>query len=964
MEGNQDSRFTGPNVVSITAELKDDMFFKLIDDFLGSQTGEGLELDEKPCKNRFLVQVGLMRETSEIPWTNLIKWLKKIFPVFQSADFRCLIERNITTALSLTGEARESFLDSDVNFEFVGPICDSIGIGRTDLLEMSDFSDRAGLTDVTNGLILELTEFVSREKIDPVVLVSWLRNFDPQFCRDGKTQKANKLLQSKLKKFRIHYRNYQRSRFRNSGMMDEFLQSPFDLSPSLTDAEIRRSSLKRHLKRKCLLSRYSHKKAVKAIKAESVPFDVSDQGITGFLQLQVKTEPSDILEPCQTPSLLIVKEEHDPLSIESQQPQIQASADLTEVLKVDTGDCLTLLDVSVLSLQKLSSMYGGKSDECKMVSLDLLKNQYFLVLREDAYMKALDEKVTSLMNAHSLVAPLNFLHHNTHFLLDLSDAVEQQMMAFEREIVYTTGEKLGRDKSPKFHGFVNFNESAVTRYIRMACEILCPRKETTNNYRRHWLAFCIERHNPSKLPVNQSNRYINFYEAAAGLVHHYNDAALFFSDLQMMRDEPNIILDSVNDDATDEALQALVSVLAVFYCKILGPYWQLLKSSAQYSHYSRYVLFLYQRVLQWSKDASPLLLPDTAANVFLQVPLQQKTFEGVFAFCSLNAENQYGVLIKACLEKVMKVTAAVIEENLKDFLPGGMYCEEPSLEVAKELAIYSFSFLMNEYPFGHTYPFKKKRPDLSSMPTQNSSSDLAKKSPTALQKGLSSHVYKSSEVLEETISLGPSIMLAQKMSHPTSKIKVKKHKKPAPLEMRGNSPNMDDMLDVTSRSSILATVAKNGGPCTTKQDVDRLLAKLEGTSHAQKREAIRCELSYQKWVLGSKNKHLNHLGFSLTDMVSKLKVVLPTEECSTSPNTKPKSPLKVLVSNVESSTELENQNSLVETISSSLEQKETCSKQLSGHYQANKGIDLENRNKGEVIFQSYREKFDQFPSLS
>ncbi len=105
-----------------------------------------------------------MREEQDISWVDLIQWLQKIAPMFQSADFRSLIERNTTTALSLTGDARQKFLESDVNFEFVGPICDSIRIGRRDLLEMSDFSDRAKLTALTNGLILELTHFIFHER--------------------------------------------------------------------------------------------------------------------------------------------------------------------------------------------------------------------------------------------------------------------------------------------------------------------------------------------------------------------------------------------------------------------------------------------------------------------------------------------------------------------------------------------------------------------------------------------------------------------------------------------------------------------------------------------------------------------------------------------------------------------------------------------------------------------------------
>ncbi|XP_076865939.1 uncharacterized protein LOC143517377 [Brachyhypopomus gauderio] len=862
MEDQQDSSFSGPSAMSVAAELKDDLYFKLVDDFLGPQTGDLLDLYEKPCTNRLLVQVGLMREENDISWVNVVKWLQKIFPMFQSADFHCLIERNTETAMSLTGDARQSFLDSDVNFEFVGPICDSIGIGRTDLLEMSDFSDRAKLTDVTNGLMLELTNFIAREKIDPIVLVSWLRNFDPMFCSDGKIQRANKLLQTSLKRFRIQYRNNQRSRNRKSGMFDEFLQSPFDLTPDLEDAEFRRVAvIKKHLKKKRLkLVQKKDNFQTIVIKHENHPFDISDT------------------QDEQTANVVTVKEEQDIQSIRSGSLHAEA-LDSEESHRTDTGDCLTLLDISVLSLQKLMDLYGEKNECAKLVTMDLLKNQFSIMLREDPKMKSLSDMVMSHVstedNPQTAVPPLHFLHCNTYFLLDLINAVEKQVMSFEKEIVTTTGDKLGRDNSPKFQNFLNFDESAVTRYIRMVCEILCPRGETNNNYRRHWLAFCIERKNPSKLPVNLSNRFINYFEAAAALVHHYREVALFVSDLQLLNDESNIVLDSVSDDASDEAIQTLVCVVAIVYCKILGPFWQLLKSDAQYVLFSKYVFCLYDKLLQWSEDTSVLLEPEDVANVFLQVPMQEKHFPGVFAFCHANSDNQYGTLMKACLQRMMKVLAAVMEENLKDFLPGGRYCKEPSVELAEQLASCTFSQLMGEYPFGHAYPYSKNRPDKAHVQGDDRVSEEPDTVPTPPPKKAKSLEAPAGPTLKRK-ALKPYAMFERANLRPLDRTKKKKQRL---IEQRQRQEQVYKRM-------VYAAVAKNGGPCKCVQDVDRLLMRMDGARQSQKREAIRCELNYQKFIVGSRDPQLNHIGFSLKRMITKLKNVLSCEK-TTSLITKP-----------------------------------------------------------------------------
>ncbi|XP_028820558.1 uncharacterized protein LOC114770655 isoform X2 [Denticeps clupeoides] len=896
MDKELNSGLGGHKILGISNELRDETFDKLVVDFLGSQTGEGLHLDEKPCKNRLLVQVGLLQEDKNAPWGDVIKWLQKIFPMFQSAAFQCLIERSVDAALSLTGGAREAFLDSDVNFEFVGPICDSIGIGRIDLLQMSAFSDRVACTEVTNGLVLELYDFIMREKVEPIVLVSWLQNFHPQFCSDGRIMKANRLLKPRLKKLLSHYRTYQRSRYRRNGLIEQFLQSHFDLSFGIA---VKRSNLRGSNKRMCLLSEYGGRKPVGKVLKQDTDDSITSQSDSEYESIhpaaeRVTFKGEDVLQDG------MVEEECDPQWNEPSKMPNQS-------FDAANREWLTLLDVSILSVRKLSTVQGGKAEVSKHVSLELLKNQYTSVLMGDGAMKKMNDLLNALIEAHSLILPLDFLHYNTHFLLDISDAIEHQMMSFEREIVNATGAKLGRDNNPAFHSLVNFAESATCRYIQMASEILSPHASAKKNCRRHWLAFCVERNNPSKLPASVSERFSYYFEAAAALLHHRADVVLFFSDLQLLNDDPNIVLESVNDDAVDETIQALVCVLAVVYCKVLGPYWQLLTSRGQYVQYSRYMYCLYRKLLQWSNDASPLMLPEPEKNVFLQVPLQETTFDGVFSYCGLNAENQYGVLIKTCLQKIMKVLAAVMEENLKSFLPGGTYFEEPSSEVTSLLQNYTFSDLMGEYPFGHDLLYQGQR-----------------------QAGQVNRVSASHT------STGPKDKAQQEPCSLPSTISEEK-------DQVSSEENVDKtMQESTTNDSTVVTVDTNQGPCKSKQDVDRLLAQLEGASHARKREAIRGEIAHQKGILDSSNRSLNQIGFSLADMVAKLKSVLPNEEghseaSDTQATAGYKCPVALLTSDAEGQVDAEEQGS-------ASDRKWT--------------INLE--RQGPVIYTSYRENMGEF----
>ncbi|XP_051527834.1 uncharacterized protein LOC127425673 isoform X1 [Myxocyprinus asiaticus] len=727
MEDLQDFASSCLSAKTIAAELKDDFYSKVIDDFLGDHNGSLLELNEKPWKNRMLVQIGLMREELHISWVNLIKWFQKITPKYQSADFRGLIERNSKTALSLNGDARENFLESNVNFEFVGPLCDSIGIGRKDLLKKSDFSDHAKLAGLSNGLVLELVNFIAREKLDPVVLVSWIRNFEPLFCRDGKIRRAYRLLRTNLKKFKIQFHKNQRSRKKSRG----FLQSPFDLSPDVVadDTGNRRVKMIKAHAKKCRIAMHKQTDATAVIKKEDDPVDISQTDcVDETVEQQSHSEP----DHNQTPHGVSAEAEH---GSQSHQTQTQSKDEEKEDPRTDTGDCVTLLDISVLSLQKLADMYGGKNDTAKAVSMDLLQNHFSAMLKEDADLRSLNDKVIACASSKGgtplLVPPFNFLHYVCQFLYDLIDVIEQQMMSFEKDFMNTTGVKLGRDKHPRFKSFLNFDESAVTRYIHMASKLLCPIEESTPNYRRHWLAFCIERNNPSKLPITRSNRLINYFEAAAGLVHHFEDIVLFVSKLLLLNDVSDIVLESVNADASDEAMQALVCVLAIVYLKVLGPFWQLLKSDREYHLFSRYIFCLYEKLLEWSQDASCLLQPEAHVNVFLQLPMQERNFKGVFKYCHLNAERQNGTLVRACLQKMMKALAAVLEDNLKDFLPGGKLCKELSVDITVQMANCTFSQLMGEYAFGHAYPYEKNRPDKTLGQTESSVSKEAERAPAS-----------------------------------------------------------------------------------------------------------------------------------------------------------------------------------------------------------------------------------------
>uniref|UniRef100_A0A665TF53 Uncharacterized LOC115051483 n=2 Tax=Echeneis naucrates TaxID=173247 RepID=A0A665TF53_ECHNA len=814
------------------ANLRDEYYWKLVADFIGPQSGEGLGLDEAPCKSRLLIQVGLLREDNNFPWIAIIDWLKRIFPRFQSADFRCLIERGIATTLSLGSEARLIFLESAVNFNFVGPICDSIGVERAHLLEMRDFSERAQSIEVTNGLILELSNFVAREKLAPVVIVSWLRNFNPEFCKTGDIKKAYRVIKAKIKKLKLYCRNYETRRHRRTPAMEAMLQSPFEL--------VAKRAPKFVMKKRMRRDDSSYYEKVK-IKDEYESYEIMQgEGPEMNKGIIKKT----ILREC--------------VSLRDESGDNMDSMESSSGEEVsDKAEPLTLLDIAMLSFQKLSGVHGGKNAAYKQISFDLLKEQYILTCKEHPAMVEFEKKIYSLSEKISLAPPVVFLNYNANFLVGVHNAIEQHIVSFENDIIESRGEKLGRDKLPKFKKFVNLSESATSRYIHMAWGILSAQNPNMQNYKKHWVAFCEEKRNPSTLKVIQSNPLNNYFEAAAGLIHHHGEIALFISDLQSLNNDecPNVILESIAADANDSVIQSLVCVMAIIYCKVLGPYLRLLKGEGEYSFFGRHLLCLYQKFLDWSKHPSTLLEPEEDTNVFEQFPLEEKTFNGVFHYCGQWHTNRD--LIRACLKQTIKVIATVTDEHLKDFLPGGKFSQVPSPDVSSQLASCTFSVLMAEYPFENSYSDEKKTPEKSSSHT-NLSSDSSE------EDGDDSGSFEDGS---DQSSGFPAKRYGRNDDHSPKQKKVCKERA-VRVEKEEVQENMD-------RDYIIATVRTNGGPCKTQQDVDKMMLRFDGKSRAEKREAVRCEILYHKMILNNKDPHLDCIFRNSTQMVMKLKLALP-----------------------------------------------------------------------------------------
>ena len=102
---------------------------------------------------------------------------------------------------------------------------------------------------------------------------------------------------------------------------------------------------------------------------------------------------------------------------------------------------------------------------------------------------------------------IQFLHCNAHFLLGASTAAEGWCKDMGLEGC------LGRDNLPVFQGFSHSTESAVCRYIRMACDTIGPRGDEKCGCHSDWLAFCASHEKNSVITSFHGNHFNNLEDS-------------------------------------------------------------------------------------------------------------------------------------------------------------------------------------------------------------------------------------------------------------------------------------------------------------------------------------------------------------------------------------------------------------------------------------------------------------------
>ena len=275
-------------------------------------------------------------------------------------------------------------------------------------------------------------------------------------------------------------------------------------------------------------------------------------------------------------------------------------------------------------------------------------------------------------------------------MLGLSSSCDKVLKECQKEITQEKGHGLGRDAIGKFVMFRSSGESAASRYVRTACDVLGPRGDEKNGCRIQWEAYCSEVVNEhSKITSFRMNRFNNYFHGAASLFYHRNHILDF---LVNYKTDLNLKIESVLYDCQSEELQTFIRSLGIIYYGITGPFWNMLHGNVQYVDLYLYVQRMLQCFREWSEDASPLLV---GACIWPEFGEPESNITA-----SLYSQSDLDELTQKTLEKIMVSFIEVTERQLADFLPDGKYGAQPSDQLREEMQHCKLTNLISEYDFG------------------------------------------------------------------------------------------------------------------------------------------------------------------------------------------------------------------------------------------------------------------------
>ena len=359
----------------------------------------------------------------------------------------------------------------------------------------------------------------------------------------------------------------------------------------------------------------------------------------------------------------------------------------------------------------------------------------------------------------------------------------------------------------------------------------------------------------------RSNRFNNFFEAAASLHFHKGDIDACLQLLPQL----NKKLESVKEDNRCGEIDCQIIALGLIFYRITGPYWQLLGSEIHYLDFSSHVVKMHAFLLQWAEDPSDAFIQDFEPLFGLRFLPNPEIFRAL-----LDTSQEMMMKVKGILKAVCRGCVETTERQLADFLPEGKYHGVQDPEVRRRLQHSKLTNMVGEQSFGDLdfSLFKRRNASLH----HHSTIHMLKRNKSISSFFSLKTAAEQQELLQVSGRKAPA--LRRKHQEDERDAVARRQiilKETQAKKIQAENKRREKILDIHNK------LRPHDGPCVVLADVDRLLTTY--TSAKQRLLAVKAELQFQKLVMLQCSPLLKVTG-TMPQLVHRLKLFFGADEAA------------------------------------------------------------------------------------
>ena len=305
----------------------------------------------------------------------------------------------------------------------------------------------------------------------------------------------------------------------------------------------------------------------------------------------------------------------------------------------------------------------------------------------------------------------------------------------------------------------------------------------------------------------RSNRFNNIFENAVAVLHHRAEALHF---LQDCASNSNLKLRSICYDLHDLRILSIITAIALLSTYLTTPYWALMNSNTPYGKFPAHVRSMNMALQRWSSpDFDISLLPT-------EEPIFGKDFVNAsnVAFSFLTSQFCDKALATTSFKSICSQSMKVVQRQLHDFLPGGIYGDILPLDVQEFLNTCPLTNLTGERMFGDLdYDMGRRR---NASTYLRSTVNMWKHNQPS--KFLDS---KTTNAFKKTMAAGRKHGKELKKKHDRA-IKAVREKVKAKIAENERNKKEKENQDKERQAHLLNDILSQGGLCSTKEELEKL----------------------------------------------------------------------------------------------------------------------------------------------